>query len=239
MRGRALKYYLIVTAIAALLSVAQGIDVSFGSGHDDDYCDYWVPAELANFEYSGKPCRLLAWRIFSVFGRIYLVLLACMWAPLGLYALARRVVQEQRFVEGFWPRSAPRFAPWVGKPAGFASIESGTFQDVALKIYRWAKPFSAGYVSVSTICVFAYLTLPAWVVLTHNSMASYCHYDQVNWQGNFYASAGPCNIDYVAWLYYYLGGTFIFASILQVPIVVLGAYCYAYRWHRHLQERRE
>ncbi|MCZ6772800.1 MAG: hypothetical protein O7G83_12615 [Proteobacteria bacterium] len=235
MRGRAVRYYLIVTAIAALLSVVQGIDVSFGNGNDDAYCDYEVTAELANFEYSGKPCRLRVWRVFSVFGRIYLVLLACMWVPAGLYLWARSKVRNHWYFHEVRTALAPRLAPWTG--TGIVHQSGGFFRQVALKIYRRAKPFSVGYLSVSAICVFAYLTLPAWVVLTHNSMASYCHYDQENWQGNFYAYGDPCDIFYVAWLHYYLGGTIVFTAILQIPLMLLGAYCCAYRWHRFLEDK--
>ncbi|MCZ6605659.1 MAG: hypothetical protein O7A03_11025 [Alphaproteobacteria bacterium] len=217
---RFLKYYVAIAAIVSLLSVSMGIYMNFSGSNKRIYCDFEVEEDRANFATADGPCRLRTGLILAVFGRIYLVLMFVLCAPIGLFVFIRRSHKEQ---ENSGPLRAKRkhyLASWSGRPSGRRSEPSNRFRGLARWVQRHAGPFFIGYFVVSAMAVFLLGSYIAWAKLDHNKGMDYCTARALSGTFDFYSGGEVCQIRFHL-IFFEVGIiTIIVTLLLNAPAII-------------------
>jgi len=258
---RGMKFYLVVSAFAAFLSIAMGVYMHFGGGVTaGPYC---VQAEAPSTTSSGKgsdptagqasgrrgegACHVDYGRILINYGRMFLVLTVGLQWPAYLYFI-RRWKRRKLAPTEFALEVRKFLAPWNAAlaeifPYPFFSRTFLNRRDNGPPLpggeWKWARIVGRSlgfYLIAAGFCVFAFLSFYAWVEFDMNHGAEFCRYDAPEIVHDFFVGNSPCQIQYLT-IFFRLGPPLVYLTmLLQLPAYFYYAmYCYFHHRRDHAQ----
>ncbi len=215
---RAMKYYLVISAVAAFLSIAMGVYMNVHNKPVGVYCDQTVGSDRTAGIRNSETCRLDAGKILSVFGPVFVVLTLTLHLPAYFY-FTMRWRRSRRPPTPIAIGARDLFAPWNAAMAEIFTF-SGGYPPTAGTGWKWARILGrilAVYLVAAALFVFLAMSFMAWVNMDMNHAVDYCSYDAPEFTHNFYVGSDSCQIQYFT-IFWMMGRVFVtFTLILHVP----------------------